>query len=64
MLEGRKEKFRKARRLKSREGGSKISYIRLTSKFDPDKEFYKSINITDKMNIKNTQHYHLLNIYS
>lgn len=32
--------------------------------FDPDKEFYQSINITDKMNIKNTQHYHLLNIYT
>lgn len=44
MLEGRKAKFRKARRLKGKKGGreeAKVSHIRLISKFDPDKEFLK-----------------------
>lgn len=55
MLKGRKEKLRKVRRLKGKKGRSEegeASHIRLISKFDPDKEFYRSVNITDRMTIK------------
>ena len=47
-----KRNLGKARRLRGRKGGKeegKVSLRRLISKFDPDKEFYRSVQVTDKM---------------
>lgn len=60
MSKGREEKFRKARRLKDRKKGE-FSHKRLIGKFHADKESSRSVNKTDKMTIKNTEGYDLLN---